>query len=94
MSTSPGGRHAVHHLPVDQHLALGGFFKAGQHPQRGCLATARRPEERREFPRQDCQIKARGGGDCAVAFRHFAQFSNRLTLHRLPGEYLPQHDKS
>ena len=56
------GPKAPHIAPADQHASLGGFQESRDHAQDGGLATARRPQDRKELARLNLEGHV---ADCA-----------------------------
>ena len=60
------GRHAGHGAAVDQHLARGRLLEAGDQPQAGGLARARRPQHGEELAVGDVEADVVDGPHLAV----------------------------
>ena len=60
MSRSPG-RDVVHQPIADEDFAAGGFFQAGDHPQRGRLAATAGADEDHELAVGDLEIDIANG---------------------------------
>ncbi len=63
------GGPARHVLAVEQHAALRRLLEAGDHPQRGGLATARRAQHREELAARDVQVHRAHRREVAEALR-------------------------
>ena len=78
----PIGRHAVHVLAADQHLAFARLLEAGDHPERRGLAAARRPEEGKELAGADLKIEPLGRHDVAEPLSDAAELDQRSAFGR------------